>query len=138
MRRAIVDASVAIKWVIHESHSEEANALRRQGGLVAPELLLVECANVLWKWRRLGGISASESELALDLLHNSNIEFVRSRLVLDEALRLACHMDYAVYDCLYLALAIQQDCPLVTADSRFVDRVEASGIAPGRVHRLAG
>ena len=51
----VVDASVALKWVIQEDGSEAAEALLRQEPLLAPDLLIVECANVLWvKTRRRG------------------------------------------------------------------------------------
>ena len=76
--------------------------------------------------------------LAIDLLHNTNSEINPSRLVVEQALSLANQLNRPVYDCLYLALALEADRPLVTADRRFVERVEASGIAPGRVHPLGG
>jgi len=138
MTSAVIDASIAIKWVIHEQGSDEANAIRRAGNLAAPDLLLVECANVLWKWQRRGGLNKKECALALDLLSSTNIELVPTRMVVDKALRLASQLDHPVYDCLYLALALETSRPLVTAYRRFAERVEASGIAPGRVQLLGG
>jgi predicted nucleic acid-binding protein len=44
----VVDASVALKWVIDEDGSEAAGALLLEEPLAAPDLLMVECANVLW------------------------------------------------------------------------------------------
>ena len=44
----VVDASVALKWVIEEDGSEAAGALLLEEPLAAPDLLMVECANVLW------------------------------------------------------------------------------------------
>lgn len=41
----IVDASVAIKWVVTEPHSEHASALLDED-LAAPELWLIEVANM--------------------------------------------------------------------------------------------
>jgi predicted nucleic acid-binding protein len=46
--RFVIDASVAVKWVLAEPDSVQALALR-QHDLAAPELLVAECANVLWK-----------------------------------------------------------------------------------------
>jgi predicted nucleic acid-binding protein len=40
--------------VIEEDGSEAANALLLEEPLVAPDLLLVECANVLWTKARRG------------------------------------------------------------------------------------
>ena len=46
--RLVVDASVAIKWVVPEAGSERAITLLDHG-LVAPDLLFSECANILWR-----------------------------------------------------------------------------------------
>ena len=50
----VVDASVALKWVIEEDGSEAAGALLLEEPLAAPDLLIVECANVLWAKARRG------------------------------------------------------------------------------------
>jgi len=44
----IVDASVALKCVIEEDGSEAAGALLLKEPLAPPDLLMFECANVLW------------------------------------------------------------------------------------------
>lgn len=46
MRALVIDASIAIKWVIEEEGTNEALALRNQA-LAAPDLLIAECANIL-------------------------------------------------------------------------------------------
>src|ERR1700738_2692376 len=43
----VVDASVALKWVIEEDGSQAAGVLLLEQPLAAPDLLIVECANVL-------------------------------------------------------------------------------------------
>ncbi len=48
MTTLVVDASVVIKWVIEETGTQDALALRRHR-LLAPDLLIPECANILWK-----------------------------------------------------------------------------------------
>jgi hypothetical protein len=50
----VVDASVALKWVIEEDGSDAAEALLLEEPLTGPDLLLVECANVLWTKARRG------------------------------------------------------------------------------------
>ena len=49
MNTYVVDASVVIKWVVEEDGTPEALDLRQKGRLIAPELLVAECANILWK-----------------------------------------------------------------------------------------
>ena len=42
----VVDASVAIKWVLQEPGSEAAAQPQREEALAAPEFMIVACANV--------------------------------------------------------------------------------------------
>ena len=49
MNTLVIDASIAVKWVIEEDGTPEALALRQNAKLIAPELLVAECANILWK-----------------------------------------------------------------------------------------
>jgi predicted nucleic acid-binding protein len=65
----VIDASVAVKWVIEETGTEAALSLRRGAKLIAPELLVAECANVLWKKVRRNELSRDEAHLAARLLH---------------------------------------------------------------------
>ena len=48
MSDLVIDASVAVKWVIEEEDTTQALALRGRA-LAAPDLLIAECANILWK-----------------------------------------------------------------------------------------
>jgi predicted nucleic acid-binding protein len=43
----VIDASIAVKWVIDEDGTPEALALRQRAKLIPPELLVAECANIL-------------------------------------------------------------------------------------------
>ena len=52
------------------------------------------------------------------------------------ALALAIRIDQTVYDCLYLALAIDESCPLVTADIRFANAASKHMELRNRVVRL--
>ena len=47
MNTIVIDASIAMKWVVEEDGTSEALMLRRRARLIAPELLLAECANIL-------------------------------------------------------------------------------------------
>ena len=47
------------------------------------------------------------------------------RQLVASAARLALDLDHPVYDCFYLALALQEQHPVVTADRRFYDIVRA-------------
>lgn len=117
IQAAVVDASVAVKWVVPENGSDRARSLA-QAKLEAPDLLIVECANILWKKVRLGHLTRREATDCLRLLLDMPVAVVASRELLDSALRLSLELDHPVYDCLYLALALQRRFPLVTADEK--------------------
>ena len=101
--------------------------------LVAPDLLVVECANILWKKFQRREMSKEEALLAARLLQGAEIELVPSRSLLEAATRIAIELDHPAYDCLYLALATERDCRFVTADERFVRKV-----GEGRRRRFRG
>lgn len=68
MTEVVIDASIAIKWVIDEPGTDEALTLRRNARLIAPELLVAECANVLWKKVQRNELSRDEALFAARLL----------------------------------------------------------------------
>ena len=69
----VVDASVAIKWVIAETGTEQALSLRRRR-ITAPDLLIPEGANILWKKARRGELSEAEAILAARLLQRADVQ----------------------------------------------------------------
>jgi predicted nucleic acid-binding protein len=115
MNTLVIDASIAVKWVVEEAGTEKALILRRRAKLIAPELLIAECANILWKKCQRDELSKEQSFLAAELLQAADIEFLPTRLLLEAATRIAIELDHPAYDCLYLALASERDCRLVTA-----------------------
>ena len=68
MRALVIDVSVAVKWVVEEEGTAEALAILRAGKLVAPELLIAECANILWKKMQRHELTNPEAFLAARLL----------------------------------------------------------------------
>ena len=119
----VIDASIAIKWVVEEQGTLQALELRRQSKLIAPELLTAECANILWKKVQRKELSREEALLAARLLQVAEIELLPTGGLLETAIRIALDLDHPAYDCLYLALAIENECRFVTADERFVRKV---------------
>ena len=126
----MIDASVAIKWLVDEEGTPEALALLRRAKLLAPDFLLAECANVLWKKVRRHEFTSGEALVAARLLESSELELVSARALPREAMRIAIELKHPAYDCLYLALALARDTTLVTADDRFLRIVRRAPRAP--------
>ncbi len=129
----VVDASVALKWVLAEDDSDKAIRLHGQN-LIAPAYILVECANALRTNVIQKRIFAATAIDGLQKLRRVPLEFVSDGLLLEQGLQLALQLNHPIYDCLYLALALQRDAKLVTADQKFYDA--AAGIYPTQMVRL--
>lgn len=135
----VVDASVVVKWMVDEEHSEAAASLLNGGAtLVAPALVFAEAANALWAMRRRGDIGAGDLADAVAILQTVPIAIPLSMVQLTAAAaRLATDLDHPVYDCFYLALALQTQYPLVTADARFRAKVRGHPYLSDRVEHVA-
>jgi predicted nucleic acid-binding protein len=132
----VIDSSVAIKWVVPESGTAEALALRRYR-LCAPELLVAECANAFWKKVRRGELNAAEALVAVRLLEQAEIELVSMRGLMEPAAKLAIALNHPAYDCIYLALADAIDTTFMTADEVLARRVKAKGLKTKVSHLTA-
>lgn len=126
----VVDASVAVKWVVPETLSENATRiLASEEDLIAPDLLLVEATNALWKKTARGELSSSEAARVLDVLLSSGLVIRPTRPLLNRALTLAGRLGHPVYDCVYLALAEHERAMLITGDERLLARLRGKRIA---------
>ena len=127
MTTRVVDASVAIKWVLNEDHSLAAAALLDSDhALVAPAWMLVEVANILWKRARRGELTPAEAARRLAALQTLTPLLIDPLPLLTRAHDLALALAHPVYDMLYLAVAEQTGGVLVTADERLVRAVQGT------------
>jgi len=122
MKPCVVDASVVAAALFQETGAEAARAILAGGGeLHAPDLLLAEVGNVVWKRHSRGEIDEAEARALLaDCLR------LPLRLTPTGDLVLALRTRRTVYDCLYLALAVKTKAVLVSSDKRFVNALAGS------------
>lgn len=115
----VVDASVAVKWLVAEADSARAAPLLRDARrLHAPALLRVECANILRKKHRRGIATRDEAVGGLALPDRVGLAWVDDMPHVAGALRRALGLDHPACDCVYLEVAASLRLPLVTADRR--------------------
>lgn len=125
----MIDASVALKWLAPEHDSDKAKALLFRTDLMGPTLVHTEVANGLRK-KIVRGQIAADTDLALVMeTLASIIQPVDELPVMGRALAMAATLNHSVYDCVYLALAEQLGQELVTADGKFLRKVEQSAWA---------
>ena len=122
MMRLVVDASVAVKWLVDEENSPVAKMLLEDSHEIhAPRLMISETGNALWRKARFGALKPSRAALLIATIPAMPVHWERDEAVCSEAVRLALDLDRPVYDCVYLALAHRIGATLVTADERFVN-----------------
>ncbi len=136
MKRLVLDASVLIKLHIREADSARAAlALRGKPTLLAPDLLWAECGNILWKYAGRGELEPNQAQALLDDMLRMPINIIPTADVIEAALGLALQYQRTVYDCVYLATAIQCEAVLLTADQRLVNALKDQPVA-GHVRGL--
>lgn len=125
----IVDANVALKWVLQQPDSDAAARLALRDDLAAPVFMLIEAGHVLTRETRQRRLSAQQASAAFELI-SAAVRPIDDALISREAFDLSLDLGASLYDCLYLAAALRENDVLVTADTRFVRTVHArSGYA---------
>ena len=120
--RLVLDASAVVRIiegapeavVLHE-------ALLAADLVIAPELMLTEVANALWRLQRAGQLDAASLQplLARATVLVDHIE--PDRTLQTEALALATHLNHPVHGCLYVVLARREVATLLTADQTLLN-----------------
>ena len=129
----VVDASVALKWCLPAQHeqfvpqAEHVLETYRRGELqfVVPDLFWPEVGNALWKAVWKGNIDAPWAERAYEKVADLRIPTIPSYEFVPRALELAMVDGRTVYDCIYVALALQSRTELITADERLANALAA-------------
>ena len=127
----VVDASVAVKWVLPEEHTDRAHALmtasiEARQRIVGPPHLPVEVSNAIYQRRRRGEpqqrLSEAEADQALARFLAFPLEFVHPPTLYSQAFAFArTHRLSNVYDSAYVVLAEFLATTLWTADETLLN-----------------
>ena len=118
--RFVVDASVAVKWLVAEQGADVALELATSGQeLHAPRLMASEVASTLRRKARSGEIDRGVAVVLLANVPDMPVRWGADESVSADAVRLALALDHPVHDCVYLALAHRIGAVVLTADLQF-------------------
>ena len=118
-----LDACVAISMLLPEDDNEVALVLREAfrnqiHNLISPDILPIEVAHALTRAERQGKIDVGSSRVLFDGFLDSCPPLYP---YIDRAMQLSSKFRIGVFDCLYVALAEEQECQVVTSDKRFLE-----------------
>jgi len=126
----VVDASALIAFFFREEGWE--NLAKYMARTVSVDLAIKEFYNALWKAVYLQRrISASEAKEIISLLKTyieKNMELRDETDYMDKAFEIALSRGITVYDALYVALAVEENIPLLTLDKKQRAVAQACGV----------
>ena len=123
MARAVIDASALLPVFVNAQTSLAARENYLAFDLIAPGLIVSECANALWKYVRSGEMDGALALGAYQAMFTQITMTPETELGV-EPLELAMKYNHPAYDCFYLALSERENVPLITGDKRLIGKIE--------------
>lgn len=127
--RLVLDASAAIEIVLLRGKARElARLVDNADQVLAPDLIVPEIVNTVWKYHQFENLNINICDQALDLTLGLIDVLVGCRDLHREAFLLARTTRRSAYDMFYLALARREDAGLLTTDLTLNKEAERQGI----------
>lgn len=124
--RLVIDASVAVKWFSKEIYQRQAESVLKRAyqnklSLFAPELLIYEVGNALWKGKQL---DEERIGAALNSLYYLPLDFsYLSQSLIKAVVLLMVKYNLTFYDAVYAGLAYEISCPLLTSNPKDFQKI---------------
>jgi predicted nucleic acid-binding protein len=127
----VLDASVAAKWflpALGETLSAHADRLLKryvsaEADFLVPDLFFAEFAKIFWKAEQRGRCNSAIADAAIEEITGRNFPAFPSASLIVPATQIARAYHRTVYDCIYVALAVQTSSEMVTADQKLAQAV---------------
>lgn|SRR5699024_6805614 len=127
---AIVDASVAAKWLFLEEGSRQAeNLLEEISFFLVPSLFVIEIDAVISKKVRQRKVSIDEALQKNEQRKKLPYKVVRYTDVSPLALEISISLPITLYDATYIATAIENDGIVYTADQKLANGVSNTSLS---------
>jgi predicted nucleic acid-binding protein len=126
----VVDASVAVKWLIYEESSDRAIMFARSNNhFIAPRMIMTEVANALARKANQGVIASEEAKRQFARLPYFFDEVFSVDDLVANALHNACKFRHPVYDLICVEAGRRRGIQLVTADQRLSSKLANTELA---------
>jgi predicted nucleic acid-binding protein len=128
-----IDASLAVKWYLDEPWSDEAEDLfaSNAGAVIVPDSFVAEVIGTFVRRANIDKSLRAESESLIgQFTALFDAELISAQRLdppaIARAAALALDLGHPLKDCHYLALAMEQECELVTCDARFAAKAKVA------------
>jgi predicted nucleic acid-binding protein len=126
----VLDVSAALCWVLPRPASPRAVRLRdelRRGvlALIAPFIFPAEAASALTKAERQKLLPVGHAGILLADILATSLALHQYEPLLARAVDISSQSRAGLYDCLYVALAEQEGCELVTDDQKLIANLKS-------------
>jgi predicted nucleic acid-binding protein len=127
--RIVLDASAAVEVALDGKRAAQLDAvLEESEEVLAPELLLAELVNSIWKYHEFHQLELTTCVRALDFAVGLVDTLVSCKELYREAFLLSRATRRPAYDMFYLALAKREDAALMTLDNGLRKEATRQGI----------
>jgi predicted nucleic acid-binding protein len=129
--RCVLDTNVCIKLFIADPLTSKVERLfehldNPSAEFFVPDLLYIECANVLWKYARANLYTAEQVQADLTDLKALRFQVTSTKELMTQAVQIGLDYGITAYDGCYVALSQLVSAPLLTLDERLVNSLVAS------------
>lgn len=132
----VVDASIALAWVLPDTDANQRHAARIAQAaisgieeLAAPRLLVTECTYRLLKYGRAHRWGEAKIADCAEFIDAFGMRYFDNTSALAGLVRFAVRHHVQGYDAVYLGLAMQLDASLATLDGGLRSAARGAGVA---------
>ena len=131
--RVVLDANAAVEVALEGKAAGPLSAtLSQSEEVIAPELLVPEVVNAVWKYHQFAEFDLGKCEKILELAVGLVDRLISHREIYREAFALSrAQKTHVAYDMFYLALALREDAVLLTLDGTLKKEAKRAGIRVG-------
>ena len=133
----VLDASVVAKWIFLEEDSGKAEQLLKDhSSFLVPDLFYVEMDAIIGKKVRKKDLEASDAHRKRGQVQRIAVNVIYHQTLAKLAFDISVSLPVTVYDALYLALAMDNQTIMWTADNRLVRGLSNTSLSKHVVNPL--
>ena len=127
--RLVLDASAALEIVLERGRAGDfRRAIQEADAVMAPELLVPEVVNAIWKYHQFDHLDLETCSQALELAIGLADDLVSCKDLWRESFLLARESRRPAYDMFYIALARREDAAILSMDQALRKEAERHGV----------